>query len=410
MRGSRRGESLPEVGGISHESSAKQRLAIFVNSPTIGGAEIYAANLGVGLQNRGWEVVLFVPMTGPLRTLYMMAGLNVERTPMPPAAVRWRGLGSLAVISVPHLLLMVRAGLMVRRKGGYHVMLQDPTQQVWAAAFAPWLGNRVLWMSHSPLHFAAMTWPLRPLHRRLQRHSKAILTVSQIHRRALIEGGALPERIHVLPNGREPRADYLSRSAVRARYGINEASLVLGTFSRLERAKGVHLAVGALRRLRDTDFPGTVLLIVGEGQEKQRLAALAAQLGVGDAVVFAGHLRDAPAIMRGCDVIIVPSIDGGDSLPSVIPEAFFAKVPVVATSMGGIPEIVRDGETGILIERPTEEDIARAVVSVRSRPGLSARLISTAERLALSEYTISAMLDRFEGVVAMDSSPIPRIR
>ncbi|MPZ46004.1 MAG: glycosyltransferase [Betaproteobacteria bacterium] len=134
---------------------------------------------------------------------------------------------------------------------------------------------------------------------------------------------------------------------------------------------------------------GGVLTIAGEGPERLRLAKLAAELGIGEQVDFAGRLdRNAmAALYRDATVMLNPSTV--DNMPNVILEAYAAGVPVVSTDVGGIPYIARDGETALLVPARNPEAIAKAVCAILDDPALADRLIEQglreAQRYAWSE-------------------------
>jgi phosphatidylinositol alpha-1,6-mannosyltransferase len=178
-------------------------------------------------------------------------------------------------------------------------------------------------------------------------------------------------------------------AAVRARYGLGEGRWLLSV-ARLARHKGVDTALIALSRLRDR-FSDLRYAVVGTGEELESLEALAGRLGVGDRVRFLTDVpdRDLPAIYNCADVYLGVSrlmeqrVEGfGIS----IAEASACGIPVVAGRSGGIPEAVRDGETGLLVDAESPEAVGHAVEALLDDAPLRARLGAAGRRSVESYY------------------------
>jgi phosphatidylinositol alpha-1,6-mannosyltransferase len=178
-------------------------------------------------------------------------------------------------------------------------------------------------------------------------------------------------------------------TAVRARYGLGEGRWLLSV-ARLARHKGVDTALTALSRLRDR-FADLRYAVVGTGEELESLEALAGRLGVGDRVRFLTEVpdRDLPAIYNCAEVYLGVSrlmeqrVEGfGIS----IAEASACGIPVVAGRSGGIPEAVRDGETGLLVDAESPEAVGHAVGVLLDDAPLRARLGAAGRRSVESYY------------------------
>ena len=148
-----------------------------------------------------------------------------------------------------------------------------------------------------------------------------------------------------------------SRAEVRADLGVEPDTILIGTAGRLVPVKGHRVLLRAARlirqRTRDVRF-----LLAGEGPLEHELKALASELGIGDACVFAGARMDMPDLLAAMDIFTLPSLSEG--VPMVLLEAMALSVPVVATAVGGIPEIVTHGETGLLVKSGDEYALADA--------------------------------------------------
>lgn len=172
---------------------------------------------------------------------------------------------------------------------------------------------------------------------------------------------------------------------VRGGFGIPERVPLIGTVAALVDHKDHWTFLEAAARLvrgdPPTPFAGAHFLIVGDGPLRPGLEARASALGLSGRVHFAGFRDDVPAILPALDVLLFTSKEEG--LGSSILEAWACGVPVVATAAGGIPELVQDGETGLLAPVGDAAALARAVERVLSTPSLRAALVAAAtSRLA----------------------------
>lgn len=159
---------------------------------------------------------------------------------------------------------------------------------------------------------------------------------------------------------------------------------------RLVETKGFHVLVEACARLRDRGQPYRCL-IIGDGPEAGRLRELINDFGVSDRVVLKGKLPPAEVMpyFRQADVLAMPSCirnRDADGLPNVLTEALALEIPVVATRVSGIPELVRDGDTGLLIEPDNPEALAAALARLLTDRPLARRLAAAGRELVRSEF------------------------
>lgn len=205
-----------------------------------------------------------------------------------------------------------------------------------------------------------------------RRHcSAAVITVSDRARAALLDAGyGRGAKLVTVHNGVNADPKPGKGREVRAALGLGADDLVVTMVSVLRAGKGHEIAIEAFRALRGR-HPNLRLLIVGDGPRRDHVHGLARALG-GDAVL-AGHRDDVIDVLDASDVLLHPS--HADAFPTALLEAFAASVPVVATAVGGIPEIVTDGETGVLVAPPPQsEAVARALERVIDDQALRRRL------------------------------------
>lgn len=171
--------------------------------------------------------------------------------------------------------------------------------------------------------------------------------------------------------------------------GSGEPGGVIGALGRLTEQKGFDLLVRALAEL-----PDARLVIVGEGEERPALEALARELGVEDRFELAGYDAQARQRLAGFDVFALPSRYEG--FPLAIVEAMLARLPVVATNVGSVAEAVIDGETGALIPPEDERALTDALARLLGDPDERARLGAAGRSRAITRFLSDVMVADFE--------------
>jgi glycosyltransferase involved in cell wall biosynthesis len=178
-------------------------------------------------------------------------------------------------------------------------------------------------------------------------------------------------------------------SALRERLGLGEGARVILAVGRLSREKGHADLVRALGRLRASepaiDFR---LLVVGDGPEREAVETEARAQGVADRLIFAGHVSDVRPFYALADVLALPSHSEGS--PNVLLEAMAVGLPVAATSVGGVPEIVSDEESALLVAPHDAAALGAALARLLKDEELARRLAANARSLVAAHYTPDA--------------------
>jgi glycosyltransferase involved in cell wall biosynthesis len=201
-----------------------------------------------------------------------------------------------------------------------------------------------------------------------------------------------PARLRVLPNAWAPAAPFLSRAEARAALGVPPGGPRVGWAGRLTPEKGPDVLVEAAGRLTDLDLAFSLL---GAGSERDRLGARARALGLADRLTFHGILPRAGRLMRGFDLLVLSSRTEGT--PIVLFEALAAGVPVVATAVGGVPDVVSAGEA-VLVPPDDPAALADAIRRVVADPAAAAsRARAGAARLAAA-FGVEPWLDAYEEI------------
>jgi glycosyltransferase involved in cell wall biosynthesis len=183
------------------------------------------------------------------------------------------------------------------------------------------------------------------------RHADRVVVMSQSMREAYVRAGIDGDRVRIVHNAMLDRA--LPQPSPDTR-----DDLAIGIVARLSPEKGVDVGLRAFARLA-ARHPGLRLHIAGEGPERAQLQRLATTLGVDARVVWHGHVNEIDAIYRRLAVLVIPSRSEG--LPNVALEAMASGVPVVATAVGGLNELIVPGQTGCLVAPEAPDALADAV-------------------------------------------------
>ncbi|WP_437590728.1 glycosyltransferase [Sorangium sp. So ce1000] len=207
------------------------------------------------------------------------------------------------------------------------------------------------------------------------------------------QGQICREKLHVVPSGLDLSRfapDPVARARVRAELGISQQAWVLGTVGRLSAVKNHALLLRAAARALPEDGR---LLLVGEGPERERLAALTRELGLSERALFVGKRHSAPQFLAALDAFVLSSVSEG--LPLALLEAMAAGLPVVATAVGGVPTALTDGYTGFLVPSGDAEAFAARLTELRDNPSLAARMGRYGRKVALQRYSAARMVERY---------------
>lgn len=208
----------------------------------------------------------------------------------------------------------------------------------------------------------------------LARKTARIVAVSKPVRDDIIRYDHVhPSRIIVIPNGVDwEKFDIpASRDEARVRIGLSVDRFVVGSIGRLEEQKGLRYLLESIRLMR-TGGKDVILLLAGSGKEEERLREQAASAGLEDSVLFLGTRRDVPDLYRAMDVFALPSLwEGG---PITLLEAMASRLPVVATPVGFVPEVVQDEVNGYLVPAKDPHALAEALWRVRENPATAKAL------------------------------------
>ena len=214
-------------------------------------------------------------------------------------------------------------------------------------------------------------------------------------RDGLVSSGLVsPERVLVVQNGIDPsRVPPGGGTEFRREFGIGEGAPLVAVVGRLVPDKGHRDAIDAFSTAAK-ELPGARLLIAGSGKLRAELEAYAASSAAAGSVIFAGERSDVPALLDAADTLLVTSYREG--APHVVLEAMVAGTPVVATAVAGIPEMIEDGESGLLVPPGAPELAAAALLKLLGDGELSARLGAEGARRVRDRFSLDRMVTEVE--------------
>lgn len=223
---------------------------------------------------------------------------------------------------------------------------------------------------------------------------QAVVPVSHAAGRGLSDYlGITDKRLHVIHNGVEDFSQ--SNLLPPADLFQNQAGPTVGFLGRLEPVKGVEVLIKATKRAVQS-IPNLRVLICGEGAQEDALKQLTAELDLTKNIVFTGWRYDAPQILTGLDALVLPSLSEG--LPMTVLEAFSLAIPVVATEVGGVPEVVTDGKNGLLAPPDNPEALAEVLVKMLSDDQMRTQMGIEAQKTYRRQFSIERMVGEYEAL------------
>jgi glycosyltransferase involved in cell wall biosynthesis len=242
---------------------------------------------------------------------------------------------------------------------------------------------------------------------------RIVCNAEEVRRFVLEEERPPAAKLGVIPNGIR-----LPKDAVGAERpaSVPPGAQIVGAIGRLSWKKAYPDLFDALARVRAAR-PDVHLVVVGDGPLRAELEADAARRGLAGHVHFLGEVHDVRALLHGFDVFAISSVIEG--MPNVLLEALAAERPVVATRVGGIPEIVTDGKSGVLVPPSDPAALAAGMLRLLENPAEAALFGAAGRRVAESRFGVGTMVERFtqlydellaeHGLTPAAARPVPRL-
>jgi glycosyltransferase involved in cell wall biosynthesis len=363
----------------------------------MGGPALHVSYLSAGLRGRGYETILVAGSVGPgeQSMAYVAEELDVS------------------VVTIPHLhreISPVRDLLATIRLAGI-IRAERPAILHTHTAKAGAVGRVAALLAgrHRPpiiVHtfhghvlrgYFGRFWTgiFRLLERLLARVTDVLVAVSPEVRDELVSFGVAPaSKFRVIRLGIELdqrlHLDGAARAETRRVMGIRDGRFVVGWIGRMTAVKRTDVVLMAFRRLRDEGVDA-VLCMVGDGPDRRSVEDLAGELGIMRDSLFPGYQEDVGPFFAAFDAFVLPS--GNEGTPVTAIEALSSGCPVVATRVGGVPDVVTDGEDGFLVEPGDVDGLAAKLALLANDPALRATMGDAGRKRMRGRYTVDRLID-----------------
>jgi len=368
---------------------ASIRVVRVIARMNIGGPAIHVGKLASGLAQNGFDTTLVAgrpgAAEGDMSDLALENGVNFQMLEqLGPRISPWDD--GIAFFRLLQLMRCItpeivhthtsKAGVLGRlaaRLAGVPVVVHTFHGHVFSDYWGPVMSNIAV-----------------VIERLMARMATVIVTVSETVRSELIAHRIAPaEKIHVLPLGLELGV-FMScaarRGEFRAEMGIGEKVPLVGTVGRMVSIKNQQLFLQAASRLATDGFSGC-FVIVGGGELARDLRQLALELGIADRTVFTGWRRDLDKIYADLDVLV--NTANNEGTPVALIEAMAARVPVVATAVGGVPDMIKSEYSGFLVATGDLDALVDAIERALAAP---AALLDAAQNYVVENHSLDRML------------------
>ncbi len=388
---------------VADSAQAPQRRVLEVIRPAVGGMKGQMLQVARGLRAAGWTVEVACPSPSDVAEAAVAEGFSVHPIDL---------VGPLHPVKDPACVLALARTI---SGGGFDAVHAHGFKAGLVARLAARRAGRVpaLVTVHNHVLYrdisAFTTWRYITVERWLARAGRTarLITVSDALRDELIrEYGIAPALITTVHNGLDlaPFLDRGDRAGARDRYGLPPDALVFGIAARFAPQKAMDVLV-ATAPIVLAAHPESRYLLAGDGPLLAQVRDSATVTGFGDRILFPGFERDVPELLAALDVYVSSALSEG--LPLATIEAMAAGLPVVSTRAGGTPEVVVDGETGLLAEPGDARGLAESMLRLADDPALRRRMGDAGRQRALAEFTEERMLERtlavFEEVLCSSS-------
>lgn len=220
-----------------------------------------------------------------------------------------------------------------------------------------------------------------------------IVTTSEYVRQYLISQNIPQEKIIAAPTGVDMRIFDVdaAKNVLKKELNIGNDANVIGTIAILRFKKGHHVLLDAVSEVLKV-FPKTVFVFAGDGPQEENIKKKMQELNLTNNVFLLGLRHDIPDILKSLDIFVLPTLQ--ESLPQSVMQAMAMGRPVIATTVGGLPEVVEDGISGILVEPENPHALSEAVISLLKDKERMKKMGDAGRKIAQEKYSVDAMVER----------------
>ncbi len=386
------------MGGMKHAPSARagpldfklapapartrRRVFYLVDSLDVGGTETQAVELALRMPVSQYDVTLgCLRAHGPLRE--RLEGSTVAVEEFYPKG----GLDSPAGV-----WQLLRMAAFLRRRKFDVVHTHDLWSNLMGVPAARLAGVRAIVSSQRDLsHFEWYQGRRRVWLRRIQNLSDVVLANATPIRDALIaEDRFAPRKLRVIRNGVDTaKFQGAKRDRERLFPGAGDGKLVVLVANMHTDVKGHPWLIAAAPSVVQ-EFPETCFVLAGDGAARPGFEQQVRALGLGESFRFLGRRNDIPDLLASCDIAVLPS--RAEGLPNAVLEYMAAELPTIASRVGGNPELVEDGVTGLLVPAQDPEALANALLRLLRDPDFSQQIAANGKRVATHDFSFERLV------------------
>jgi len=373
------------------------KILFVIGTLDVGGTERQLVELLTRLDRRRFEpVVCCLAAGGALEEPLRRAGVSVHVAGF-RGFLRFRGLAFF--VRLPKLLSELGRFVLIFRRERPDIVHGFLFWAYVLGAYAARLARVpvVITSRRGLSHFKSGKPAFLLMERVANRLTDLVIANSEAVRQdAIAAEGLAAGKVIVIHNGIEA-ARYCRSTAteLRAELAIGQEALVVAVVANLIHYKGHRYLIEAWVEVCRV-VPGAVCVLVGEGPVRAALERASSDLGLRESIRFLGTRHDVPAVVAAADLLVHPSLEEGFS--NAILEAMAAGKAVVATRVGGNPEAVLDGRTGVLVPPADPRALAGAVIDLLSDSGKRAAMGAAGRRRAAEVFPMEVMVDRYQQV------------
>ncbi|MBI3753107.1 MAG: glycosyltransferase family 4 protein [Deltaproteobacteria bacterium] len=220
-----------------------------------------------------------------------------------------------------------------------------------------------------------------------------VVTTSEYVRQYLISLRIPPEKIIAAPTGVDMRIFNIdaAKDVLKKELNIDDDTNVIGTVAILRFKKGHHILIEAVPEVLKV-FPKTVFVFAGDGPQEGNIKNKIKELNLTDKVFLLGLRQDIPDILKSLDIFALPTLQ--ESLPQSVLQAMAMGKPVIGTKVGGVPEVVEDGTSGILVEPENPHALAEAIIGLLKDKERMKKMGDAGRKIVEEKYSVDAMVER----------------
>lgn len=372
----------------------KKKVLYIITLAEAGGAQKYVFDLAKNLDKNRYEVA--VASYGK-KTDWLFENLEKEGIQTYPLKNLRRSINpiydTLAIFEIKKLISSIKPDI---------VHLNSSKAGIIGSIASKKSNAKVVYTAHGFVFNEPMSYIKKRIYifaeRLSSKYKDKVISISNFdYKTGLKNKIATKNKFAVIHNGiKTDEFHFLSKSDARKRLGLSEKEMVIGTIANYYKTKSLNRIIDAAKIITK-QHKNTKFLLIGDGPEKEKLQRQIEDIGLLNNF-FIGPMKDAWSILKAFDVFVLPSSKEG--MPYVVLEAMLAEVPIIATRVGGVPEMITNGENGFLVDSSdkTSEQLADKIKYYTNHKEIIPIFTNKGYRKILSDFTLNKMIQETEKI------------